>query len=205
MAYTRPPNAVNAGTGLIQDPVGTAPPGVIPVKLSAKIATPTELGAVKIGANISVTPDGVISTSGGSVVSAPWQLQLTANGSAPIQINNLGSRYCRTGDLVICTFNIEITGLPANNSQTQVTIANLPFSGISGSTATGHAGALCVAYFASMNDNVDSLSGTVRGNTTICDFWHLSEQKKSLVPLVVSAIKVSTKLAGSITYFTQDA
>jgi len=65
MAYNRPPNVVLAGTALRQNPLPTpvAPAGIIPVELDAEIASKTQLGVVKIGDGIDVTPEGVISVS----------------------------------------------------------------------------------------------------------------------------------------------
>jgi hypothetical protein len=65
MAYTRNPNAVLAGRALRQNPSPTplTPAGAIPVTLDAVVATTTSLGVVQIGANINITPEGVISVS----------------------------------------------------------------------------------------------------------------------------------------------
>lgn len=63
MAYSRNPNSVIAGQALkqIPGPIPVNPAGIIPVTIHAEIASKTQLGVVKIGDNISVTPDGVIS------------------------------------------------------------------------------------------------------------------------------------------------
>jgi hypothetical protein len=63
MAYTRTPNSVIAGVGLLQtpNPVPLTPSGILPVILDAKIASTTSLGVVQIGNNIQITPEGVIS------------------------------------------------------------------------------------------------------------------------------------------------
>lgn len=66
MSYTRPPNVVVAGRGLKQTPPTstTTPPGALPVSLDADIATTTSLGVVQVGSGLSITPMGVLSTSG---------------------------------------------------------------------------------------------------------------------------------------------
>lgn len=200
MAYTRPPSIISTGTGLAQTPNWNTPSGIVPVNLAAVTASSTTLGAVKIGANISVTPDGVISTAGGGGTCEPWDVELAANGSTLYQINNFDSMYYRNGDLVVCMFNIEITGTPAGHSTKKLSIVNLPYSG-AGSTPLG---AVVISYFCNMNDNIDYVSGTVPGGTTQCELWYSSEQKKSLIPMLGSTVKVSSKLIGTITYFTQD-
>jgi hypothetical protein len=65
MAYTRTPNTVIAGQGLKQNPAPAplAPAGAIPVVLDADVATTATLGSVIIGANILITPEGVISVA----------------------------------------------------------------------------------------------------------------------------------------------
>jgi len=65
MAYTRTPNTVIAGQGLKQNPAPAplAPAGALPVVLDADVATTATLGSVIIGANILITPEGVISVA----------------------------------------------------------------------------------------------------------------------------------------------
>lgn len=160
----------------------------------------SELGVVSAGANITIA-NGVVSSSGsGGGISEPWDIQLSANGTTLYQINNFASRYYRSGDLVVCMFNIEITGTPAGHHTKKLSIVNLPFSGV----GTAASGAAVISYFINMNDNIDYISGTVPGGTTQCELWYSSEQKKSLIPMLGSAVKISSKLIGSITYFTQD-
>jgi hypothetical protein len=69
MAYTRTPNSILAGVGLVQTPSPTplAPAGSLPVLLDAKIATTTSLGIVQIGDNIQVTPEGIIYVDSSSI------------------------------------------------------------------------------------------------------------------------------------------
>lgn len=69
MAYTRNPNSVIAGVGLLQtpEPIPLTPAGILPVILDAKVATTTSLGVVQIGNNIQVTPEGVISVNTSSI------------------------------------------------------------------------------------------------------------------------------------------
>lgn len=65
MAYLRPPNTILAGNGLKQNPpaVPLDPSGLLPVNLDADIASKTNLGVVRVGDGIDVTPDGTISVT----------------------------------------------------------------------------------------------------------------------------------------------
>jgi hypothetical protein len=65
MAYTRNPNSIRAGVALQQTPAPSplAPAGILPVLIDAKVATTSDLGVVKIGDNISISPDGTISVA----------------------------------------------------------------------------------------------------------------------------------------------
>jgi hypothetical protein len=67
MAYNRQPQVTLAGLGLKQNPPPniTQPPGVIPVTLDAEIATTTSLGVVQVGSGLSITPEGILSATGG--------------------------------------------------------------------------------------------------------------------------------------------
>jgi hypothetical protein len=67
MAYIRPPTAVKAGLALRQNPPPTPldPAGVLDVILDAEIATTTSLGVVQVGSGLSITPEGILSATGG--------------------------------------------------------------------------------------------------------------------------------------------
>ena len=67
MAYNRQPNVVLAGTALKQNPSASTvtPPGILPVTLDAEIATTTSLGVIQVGAGLSITPEGILSSTGG--------------------------------------------------------------------------------------------------------------------------------------------
>ena len=68
MAYNRQPNVVLAGMGLKQTPPASAvsPPGIVPVTLDADTASTTSLGVVQVGTGLSITPAGILSTTGSS-------------------------------------------------------------------------------------------------------------------------------------------
>jgi hypothetical protein len=63
MSYTRPPASTLAGTALKQTP----PPStkaLVPVILDAEIASTSNLGVIQVGSGLSVTPQGLLSTTG---------------------------------------------------------------------------------------------------------------------------------------------
>ena len=65
MSYTRPPATTLAGTALKQTP----PPNtkaLVPVILDAEIASTSNLGVVQVGSGLSVTTQGVLSTTSSS-------------------------------------------------------------------------------------------------------------------------------------------
>lgn len=68
MSYSRSPQVVLANSGSLKQtplPTVTSPSGIVPVELDAKIATTTSLGVVQVGANLTITPAGVLSATGG--------------------------------------------------------------------------------------------------------------------------------------------
>jgi len=66
MAYIRPPNTIFAGVHLTSTPGAQPldPAGVIPVTLSANVATATTLGVVVPGSGLGITANGVLFTTG---------------------------------------------------------------------------------------------------------------------------------------------
>ena len=70
MSYSRPPNILKVGTGLLQNPPPStlAPAGVVPVQVDAAIASTSNLGVVQVGSGLTITPSGVLSATGGSSI-----------------------------------------------------------------------------------------------------------------------------------------
>lgn len=81
MAYIRPPTAVKAGLALRQNPPPTPldPAGVLDVILDAEIATTTSLGVVQVGSGLSITPEGILSATGGGGDTGYIDVYLTAS------------------------------------------------------------------------------------------------------------------------------
>jgi hypothetical protein len=79
MAYNRQPQTVLAGMALKQNPPPTLlqPAGIVAVTLDADMATTTSLGVVQVGSGLSITPTGILSTTGSG--SDLLNVKLTSN------------------------------------------------------------------------------------------------------------------------------
>lgn len=104
MAYNRPPQVSLAGRAIKQNPPPTIlqPAGIVPVVLDADIATTTSLGVIQVGSGLSITPEGVLSATGGS-------------GSNFITVTLTATNYTVTSDdsYVGATNNNIVITLPA--------------------------------------------------------------------------------------------
>lgn len=106
MSYSRPPNVIVAGQGLVQTPSQSTvtPAGVVPVTVDANIATTSSLGIIQIGSGLSVSPAGILSTIGNSSL---LNVYLTGvNYTA----NNTNFFIGTTEDDVIITLPLGVTG-----------------------------------------------------------------------------------------------
>ena len=202
MAYTRPPAVTRAGQGLKQTPL---PPtqAIAPVVLDAEIATTTTLGVVKIGANISVTPDGTISANGGSggpsYAFGTWTPALVPSPTGSITISTRNAKYTKIGQLVTCTFDIRITAI-TGGSDKPIVLTGLPFTSI---TDTGSVGSVLISYYKDFDKNVNYLGGTVISASTSATMWYQQNPGQSLTNLVIDNVKVGTILVGTVTYMSQ--
>ena len=201
MAYTRPPAVTRAGQGLKQTPL---PPtqAIAPVVLDAEIATTTTLGVVKIGANISVTPDGTISANGGgggpSYAFGTWTPALVPSPTGSITISTRNAKYTKIGQLVTCTFDIRITAI-TGGSDKPIVLTGLPFTSI---TDTGSVGSVLISYYKDFDKNVNYLGGTVISASTSATMWYQQNPGQSLTNLVIDNVKVGTILVGTVTYMS---
>ena len=203
MAYTRPPAVTRAGQGLKQTPL---PPtqAIAPVVLDAEIATTTKLGVVKIGANISVTPDGTISATGGggggpSYAFGTWTPALVPSPTGSITISTRNAKYTKIGQLVTCTFDIRITAI-TGGSDKPIVLTGLPFTSI---TDTGSVGSVLISYYKDFDKNVNYLGGTVIPASTSATMWYQQNPGQSLTLLIIDNVKVGTILVGTVTYMSQ--
>jgi len=199
MSYTRPPASTIAGRALKQTPAPSTQ-AIIPVVLDADIASTTQLGVVKVGSGITVAVDGTISASGGNYETGTWVPQLVGSVAGTIVLNRQNARYIKTGQSVMCTFDITVTSIIDGNKDSMLTLAGLPYNSI---TDTGYVGSVYFSYFQNMNTNIDYLGGTVVSNTKTALLWCNTEQSKSMDRLVQNNIKSTARLVGTINYVTQ--
>jgi hypothetical protein len=185
------------------------------VVLDAEIATTTTLGVVKIGANISVTPDGTISATGGgggpSYAFGVWTPALVPRPTGSITISIRNARYAKVGQLVTCTFDIRITAITGGSddnrinaimgdSDKPIVLTGLPFTSI---TDTGSVGSVLISYYKDFDKNVNYLGGTVISASTSATMWYQQNPGQSLTLLIIDNVKVGTILVGTVTYMSQ--
>lgn len=200
MAYTRPSGSTIAGQALKQTPI-PATQGLVPVLLDSDIATTTTLGVVKIGSGISIQPDGTITSSGGgSAEFGTWSPQLTGSVSGTITTSTQNANYIKTGQGILCTFDITIQNITGGSNSSIITLIGLPYTSI---IDTGYVGSVYFSYFENMGTNIDYLSGTVVNNTKTALLWCNTEQSKTMSRLVQSNIKSTARLVGTINYVSQ--
>ena len=200
MSYTRPPASVLAGQALKQTP-GPTTQALAPVVLDAEIATTTQLGVVKVGSGITVAVDGTISASGGGDYEiGTWVPQLVGSVAGTIALTVQNARYIKTGQGVMCTFDITIASITGGSSSSTLTLAGVPYTGI---LDTGYVGSVYFSYFQNMSTNIDYLGGTVVSNTKNALLWCNTEQSKSMDRLTQNNIKSTARLVGTINYITQ--
>ena len=199
MSYIRPPASTIAGQALKQTPA-PATQALAPVVLDAEIATAAQLGVVKIGSGITVQPDGTISSTGGSTALGTWVPQLIGSVSGTIALTTQNARYIKTGQGVMCTFDITIASITGGSNYSTLTLAGLPYTSISD---VGYVGSVYFSYFQNMNKNIDYLGGTVVSNTKNALLWCNTEQSKSLDRLMQENIKATARLVGTINYVCQ--
>jgi hypothetical protein len=173
------------------------------VVLDAEIATTTTLGVVKIGANISVTPDGTISATGGggggpSYAFGVWTPALVPSPTGSITISTRNARYAKVGQLVTCTFDIKITAI-TGGSDKPIVLTGLPFTSI---TDTGSVGSVLISYYKDFDKNVNYLGGTVISASTSATMWYQQNPGQSLTLLIIDDVKVGTSLVGTVTYMS---
>ena len=202
MAYTRQPNVVLAGQALIQNPtpIATSPAGILPVTLDAAIASTSQLGVIKVGSGLAITPAGILSTTGSSPSYSfgSWTPSLIPS-SGTICILVTQAKYTKIGQLVTCTYNFTVTAIIGGSSSNTVKLGGLPFASLSDDS---YVGGVVVSKFVDMDNNVDSISGSVNSNSTTADMWITKTQQTSVNTLQHGDLKVNSRLSGTITYFS---
>lgn len=200
MAYTRPPATTRAGVALTQTPSVTTN-ALQPVVLDANIATTNSLGVVQVGSGITITPQGVISASGGSSTIGIWSPTISVATAGIITVTTATGSYVKIGQQVICYFDITLLTRTGGANSSALTLNGLPFASIIG---TGIVGSLIVTYFENVNTNQTYLTGTVPGSSTSVLLWDQHQQSSSqrLTYADVQAGSSPTRLVGTIQYIS---
>jgi hypothetical protein len=194
MSYNRP---INPGVGLKQIPVTI--PGIQELTVDSDIATIGSLGVVQVGSGLSISHTGVLSASGGGSLVGNWIPAITSSGAGIIVLSINAAKYNKAGQLVTCTFDIQVASTSGGSSSNTLRLTNLPFTSVVG---TGYVGSLYFSYFENMDDNIDYISGSVIQNNTAVDLWYTNQQAKSMVNLNQGTLKAGSKLIGSIEYIS---
>lgn len=200
MSYAGLTSDVISGTAIKQNPSSNpiSVPGSISTILDVDIASTGNLGVVQIGSGINVSPAGIISATGNSIT-GNWTPMLMSLGNGTILLNTKSAKYSKVGQLVTCTFDVEVTNISFGEDKDVLKLSNLPFNS---SPGTGYVGSMYFSYFQNMNDNVDYISGSVVPSSTTLDLWYTNAQAKSMTRLNQQALKVGSRLTGSIEYFS---
>lgn len=200
MSYAGLTSKVISGTAIKQSP-STRPisvPGDLSTTLDVDVATTGSLGVVQIGSGINISPSGIISATGSSI-SGNWTPMIMSWGTGTILLNTKSGKYSKVGQLVTCTFDVEVTNISWGEDKDVLKLTNLPFTSVAG---TGYVGSMYFSYFQNMGDNIDYISGSVVPSSTTLDLWYTNQQAKSMTRLNQASLKVGSRLVGSIEYFS---
>jgi hypothetical protein len=164
-------------------------------------ASTTKHGVVKVGANINVTPDGVISTTGGSAAIGTWAPTISVATAGTITLTTTTANYAKMGQQVICYFDVTVATSAGGANANTLTLAGLPFTSIAGG---GTVGSLVVTIFANLKNNWSYITGTVVGTSTSAPLYtiHNSSDNVRLTYADVQAGATPTRLVGTITYLS---
>jgi hypothetical protein len=176
------------------------------------LATGTDPGIVTAGNNITIS-GGVISANaaggGGNTSVGTWTPTLTTNGSGTIATTVRSATYSKTGQQVICMFDIVITGINNGNDKDAVIMGALPYTS---TTGNGYVGGVSITYFANLASLNYFISGSVKSNGTTAPLWSapvITDTKTinglssySQVALNQNDLQTNSELSGTVTYLS---
>jgi hypothetical protein len=199
MSYTRPPNVVLAGQALIQSPPPspTNPAGILPVTLDCAIATTSSLGVVKVGSGLSITPTGILSSTGSATIGA-WTPSIVVANAGTITITSTTRNYSKVGQQVTCYFDFTVSTKAGGANLNALSLHGLPFTSIAG---TGFVGNLVMSYWSGLNTDKTTVTGTVGGSSTISQLWDV-HQSELMSTLTYQDLRVGSRLVGTISYLS---
>jgi hypothetical protein len=178
-------------------------------------ATTTTWGVIQVGANLSITADGILSANvgsssgGGNITIGTWTPTLTTNGAGTIGVTVKNARYSKSGQQVICMFDIQVSSITGGADHDAVLLGGLPVTSITGN---GYVGGVDINYFTNLATVNYFVSGSVKSNGTTAPLWSspvISDTKtlNSLTSygqaaLNQSDLQTSSELSGTITYLS---
>lgn len=200
MSYQGLTSNVLSGTAIKQNPTGRPlrVPGNLNTTIDVDIASTGSVGVVQVGAGLAISPVGILSAVGNSLT-GNWTPMLMSGGPGTILLNTKNGKYSKSGQLVTCTFDVEVTNISWGIDSDILKLTNLPFTSI---PSTGYVGSMYFSYFEKMDENIDYISGSVLPSSTTLDLWSTNAQAKSMTRLTQGTLKVGSRLVGSIEYFS---
>lgn len=142
-------------------------------------------------------PKAVISSTATGEQFGSWIPSLHSTGILDVNVKN--AFYTKTGRLITCTFDIVVTNMSAGTSESPITLRGLPVNSI---TSPGTAGSAHISYFKTPSNELQQVSGTIRGNDNQIELWCYRHGRKGLFPLTQFDININTVLVGTVTYIT---
>jgi hypothetical protein len=175
-------------------------------------ANGTDPGVVTAGNNITIS-DGVVSANvssgGGNTSVGIWTPTLTTNGSGTIATTVRSARYSKTGQQVICMFDIVITSINNGNDRDAVILGGLPYTS---TTGNGYVGGVSITYFANLASLNYFVSGSVKSAGTTAPLWSapVVTDAKTIVGLLSYSqtalnqndLQTNSELSGTVTYLS---
>jgi hypothetical protein len=193
MAYIKPTEIIVNGRGLTS--TASSATGISPVTLNVNTATTATLGIIQVGSGLSITPDGVLSATGGgtgngytgSAGSTGTQGSIGFTGSTGTQ-GNVG--FTGSAGANGSTGTQGNTGFTGSIGSTG-TQGNIGFTGSTGSTGTqgtigytgsvgaGYAGS--TGYTGSQGESSFTWGTTPPGSPAVGDRWYDTNKSKLVV------------------------
>jgi hypothetical protein len=183
------------------------------MSFNVPIATTTSVGLIQVGANLSITANGILSAnvsgSSGNITVGTWTPALTTNGSGTIGITLKNARYSKIGQQVNCMFDIKVISITGGSNHDAVILSGLPVTSVAGN---GYVGGVNVNYFTNLSTINYFISGSVNNNANTAPLWSspVITDLKSIsdltsygqIALNQNDLQTNTELSGTITYLS---
>lgn len=147
-----------------------------------------------------IRPEAVITTTTAGIEFGTWIPALVSVGTIEVAVRN--AFYVKVQQLVICTFDIIVTGLAGGRNNSEIILTGLPNASIPSAGPMASSGSVSVSYFKTTNRDVRQITGTVNSNDTRVNLWCQKRGVEGLVPLTHIDINLNTVLTGTVTYIS---